>query len=225
MNRKGEMVKIFDTMQGKYSKYEIFSDWIRCTALSISNSCQLWNNAIWEEREKAYIDTMNRYTDKEKENFYKLTACLVDTLEDGPDDVLGDLYMMADMGSKSSGQFFTPFHLSVLSAKIGLTRIIEQYKNGEIDKITLNEPSCGGGAMVIAAAKVIKDAGINYQKAMDVVAQDLDWKGVYMCYVQLSLLGISAICVQGDTLADPYTPGKTEARHILITPAKRGALI
>lgn len=225
MNRKDEMVSIFESMHGKYSKYEIFSDWIRCIALSISNSCQLWHNAIWEEREKAYLDTMNRYTDKEKNNFYLLTACLVDTLEEGPDDVLGDIYMKADMGSRSTGQFFTPFHLSVLSAEIGLERLIEQYKSGEIEKITLNEPSCGGGAMIIAAAKVIQSAGINYQKAMDVVAQDLDWKGVYMCYVQLSLLGISAICVQGDTLADPYIPGRTENRHILITPAKRGALI
>lgn len=62
-------------------------------------------------------------------------------------------------------------------------------------------------------------------KAMDVVAQDLDWKGVYMCYVQLSLLGISAICVQGDTLMNPYVKGKTERSHILITPMKAGMLL
>ena len=57
--------------------------------------------------------------------------------------------------------------------------------------------------MIIAAAKVLKDRGINYQKCMRVVAQDLDWKAVYMCYVQLSLLGINAVVVQGNTLTDP----------------------
>ena len=103
--------------------------------------------------------------------------------------------------------------------------MIEDYKDGKLDKITINEPTCGGGAMVIAAAKVLKEKGINYQQAMEVVAQDLDWKGVYMCYVQLSLLGISAICVQGDTLANPYDPARTERSKILRTPKKAGVLI
>ena len=102
---------------------------------------------------------------------------------------------------------------------------IEDYKAGRLDKITVNEPSCGGGAMIIAAAKVLQEHEINYQKAMDVVAQDLDWKGVYMCYVQLSLLGISAICVQGDTLCDPYVEGKTKRSHIMRTPMKAGMLL
>ena len=79
--------------------------------------------------------------------------------------------------------------------------------------------------MIIAAAKALQDAGVNYQNTMEVVAQDIDWKGVYMCYVQLSLLGISAICIQGDTLADPYVPGKTDPAHILETPKKMGALL
>jgi len=102
---------------------------------------------------------------------------------------------------------------------------MEKYKAGKIRKITVLEPSCGGGAMILAAAKVLWKNGINYQQAMDVVAQDLDWKGVYMCYVQLSLLGISAICVQGNTLTEPYDPHGTPRSHILTTPRKAGMLI
>ena len=34
--------------------------------------------------------------------------------------------------------------------------------------------------------------------------QDMDLKGVYMTYLQLSLPGIRALVVQGDTLAKPY---------------------
>ena len=79
--------------------------------------------------------------------------------------------------------------------------------------------------MIIATAAILKEKGINYQRAMEVVAQDLDWKGVYMCYLQLSLLGIKAICVQGDTLICPYEKGKIEQSHILITPAKKGVLL
>lgn len=78
--------------------------------------------------------------------------------------------------------------------------------------------------MIIAAAKVLKAKGVDYQRKMDVVAQDLDWKGVYMCYLQLSLLGIPAVCVQGDTLAEPYIPGYPRER-VMYTPAKMGVLI
>ena len=79
--------------------------------------------------------------------------------------------------------------------------------------------------MIIAVAKVLHEEKIDWQKRMKVVAQDLDWKGVYMCYVQLSLLGINAVCVQGDTLKEPYVHGKTSRRHILFTPAAMGVLL
>lgn len=90
---------------------------------------------------------------------------------------------------------------------------------------SINEPSCGGGGMIIAAAQALKDKGVNYRKYMDVVAQDLDWKGVHMCYLQLSLLGIKAVCVQGDSLAEPYIKGKYPQNRVLYTPAKAGVLI
>lgn len=226
MDRKKQIIRTINEMAGKYSSYQIFSDWIQCLAISIANSVRLYHDKIWQDRERLYLDTMNKYTEEEHEKFAYLTACLVDTLEDGPDDVLGKVYMEAGMGSKEAGQFFTPFHLSELTAMIGMKNgCIREYEEGNIRKITINEPSCGGGAMILATARILQKEGINYQKAMEVVAQDLDWKGVYMCYVQLSLLGISAICVQGDTLGEPYVPGKTEESHILRTPRKAGALI
>ena len=78
--------------------------------------------------------------------------------------------------------------------------------------------------MIIAVAQILMKKGINYQKYMRVVAQDLDWKGVYMCYLQLSLLGINATVVQGDTLSEPYKRGYPLER-VLYTPAKWGILI
>lgn len=225
MDRKKDIIKTINAMSGKYSAYEIFTDWIRCMALAIEQSTHLVHDKDWQDREQTYLDTMRKYKPEEQQKLAELMALLVETLEEGPDDVLGTVYMQSDMGSKSAGQFFTPFHLSELTARFGIVEQMEAYKDGRIERITINEPACGGGAMIIAVAKVLQDNGINYQKALDVVAQDLDWKGVYMCYVQLSLLGISAICVQGDTLCNPYDPNKTERSHILTTPRKAGMLI
>ena len=147
-----------------------------------------------------------------------MLAMLVETLECEMTDVLGQIYMESGMGSKAAGQFFTPYHLSYVCAKLELP------DPDGLGLYHINEPSCGGGGMIIAAAQVLKENGVDYQRKMRVVAQDLDWKGVYMCYLQLSLLGINAIVVQGDTLCEPYQKGYPEDR-VLYTPVKKGLLI
>lgn len=219
MNRKKEIIKTIESISGKYSAYEVFTDWIKCCSLAMSNQIMMIHNRIWQKREQAYLDTIQKYTETEVKKFTEMLAWLMETLETEMTDVLGQIYMESGMGSKAAGQFFTPYHLSELCAALTLP---EPDKTGIY---RINEPSCGGGGMIIAAASAIKKRGMNYQKVMDVVAQDLDWKGVYMCYLQLSLLGIPAICVQGDTLAEPYMPGVTKAEHILITPIKMGVLV
>lgn len=218
MDEKKEIIDRINRISGKYSAYEVFTDWIRCCAIATSNAVDIFHGKVWKDREKQYIDTISRYTREEVRLFSEMLALLAMALEKNMKDVLGDIYMTSGMGSKASGQFFTPFHLSELTAECSLCAMD---KNG---KYRINEPSCGGGGMIIAAAKVLKAKGVDYQRKMDVVAQDLDWKGVYMCYLQLSLLGIPAVCVQGDTLAEPYIPGYPRER-VMYTPAKMGVLI
>ena len=80
------------------------------------------------------------------------------------------------------------------------------------------EPSCGAGGNIIAIAEKLKADGINYQERLCVTCQDLDWKAIYMCYVQLSLYGIPAVVVQGDTLREPFN-GKLTG-NAYVTPMK-----
>lgn len=223
MNAKQEIIKRIQNLSGRYSPYNVFSDWIECSALAIQNTCTMPHTELWEAREKKYLDIMNRYNQDERIAIRELFFLLVDALEEEMTDVLGEVYMAAGLGSKYTGQFFTPFHLSELCAKLSIDES-DIVKMSENDLIELHEPSCGGGGMIIAACKVLKDAGINYQRCLKVVAQDLDWKGVYMTYLQLSLIGCDAIVVQGDTLADPYRIGYPPER-ILRTPGEMGVLI
>lgn len=72
--------------------------------------------------------------------------------------------------------------------------------------------------MILAYAKYLQENEINYQQKMIVTAQDLDWRGVYMSYVQCSILGIKAKICQGDTLTEPIVKEKT---RIFYTPAYR----
>lgn len=206
------------SIAGRYTPYNIFADWIECCALSIVNTVTAIHGQIWQDREKQYNTIMQKYNEEERNKFPVLFNILVEELENDPRDVLGEAFMRGGLGSDEGGQFFTPFSISRMMSEIS----VSAPKDGE--KIWLNEPSCGSGGSVIAAALTLKDMGVNFQKCMKVVAQDLDWRCVYMCYVQLSLMGIDAICVQGDTLMDPYHKGYPE-RRMLRTPANMGVLI
>lgn len=212
-----ELQRAILSMAGKFSAYQIFTDWAQCISLAISNSLQPMHDELWEQREKQYKAIMDTYTEEERARFPEMTAWLVEELEDNPRDVLGEVFMKSGMGSDAGGQFFTPFHLSQLMAAINVTP--------EPDgKISLLEPSCGSGGGIIAAALELENKGFNYQKEMKVVAQDLDWRCVYMCHVQLSFLGINALVVQGNTLSEPYVKGYPPQR-VLKTPAYVGALV
>lgn len=213
------IIKRVERLAGKYNPYNIFNDWITMLGLSIANACTAIHGKVYNEREEWYMSVKNKYTAEEFDAFAEMTAYLVESLEEEMTDVLGGVFMLSGAGNDRLGQFFTPFHLSELNARIALDKM-----DLTEEKLKINEPSSGGGGMIIAVAKVLREMGIDYQKKMEVVAQDLDWNGVFMSYVQFSLLGIDAIVVQGDTLIEPYVKGYPEGR-VLRTPRNRGALI
>jgi hypothetical protein len=66
--------------------------------------------------------------------------------------------------------------------------------------VTVGEPACGSGVMVISFAKAMKEAGHNYCSHMVADCVDIDIKCVHMAYIQLSLYGIPAIVRHGNSL-------------------------
>jgi type I restriction-modification system DNA methylase subunit len=137
-------------------------------------------------------------------------ALVVTELEKGLSDVLGDLYMSLDLGNERLGQFFTPFDVSKLTAQMTLDEALQRLERQLY--ITLAEPTCGSGGMILAFADAMREHGANYQKALHVSAQDIDITSVHMTYIQLSLAHIPALVVHGDTLT-------LEQRDVWATPA------
>lgn len=212
-----EIVKNIQDMSGTYTPYVIFSDWVKMCALAIQNGCQVIHDEVWRKRESQYVETMRKYNEKDQRTLCIMYGMLVELFESELKDYLGQIFMESGCGSKHTGQFFTPFHVSYLTAKVGMPDDIS-----EDNKLYLNEPSCGGGGMIIATAKVLKERNIDYQKCMDVHANDLDWNGVYMTYVQLSILGIKATVTQGDSL---QTRCDIDRSKVFYTPKKMGMII
>lgn len=175
-------------MAGKYTPHQVFADWVEMSALSIAQSIE-----PDEEREKAFFNIAIKYS---KDDFLIL-GCMLgrlsSLLENNLDDYLGKIYMELSSGNSHTGQFFTSFHICKMMAGVALA----DYDGGTE---YLNEPSSGGGANILAYAKVMKEKGYNYQQLLEVKAQDLDYKCVYMTYVQLSLAGVNAEVVQGNSV-------------------------
>jgi len=66
--------------------------------------------------------------------------------------------------------------------------------------ISVAEPACDSGAMVLGFANAIKEYGYNHSQQMFVYATDIDLKCVYMCYLQLALYGVPAVVIHGNSL-------------------------
>ena len=208
MSHRKALIKLIEANGRTHGHWQVFRDFVELSAIAISNAVDL---ARREAREARYLEIVGKYERQEVERFPHMLGELVAELECGPADVLGQVFMEMDMGSKWHGQFFTPYHLCRVMAGM----MVDDHMRSLIDArgfIRANEPACGGGAMVIALAEEMHAAKINYQQHLHVVAQDLDLKAVHMAYVQLSLLHIPAVVIHGNTLA-------LEERSHWLTPA------
>ena len=150
------------------------------------------------ENEQRYHEILKRYPEKATIAFADLLGIVVLALEEQPRDFLGECYHALELHNQYKGQFFTPYHVSMAMAEIALQGIEDHIKAKGY--VTLNEPCCGSGAMVIAAYEMLKKRKINPTSSMWVVAQDIDHKCCCMAYIQMTLLAIPGVVVWGDTL-------------------------
>jgi hypothetical protein len=205
---KKDIIKTMTTLSRRHDSWRVFSDFVEMAAVSIANACDQFHPDR-DKREARYMEIVKAYTAEELGDFAMMFGMLTNELEAGPSDVLGEIFMDMDLGSKWHGQFFTPYSLCKATAAMMVFDLEERLKAKPF--ITANEPASGGGAMLIALAEEMTAKNINYQKCLHVTAQDLDLKAVHMSYVQLSLLGIPGIVIHGNTLLN-------ETRSIWYTP-------
>ncbi len=77
----------------------------------------------------------------------------------------------------------------------------------DIEPITIMDPACGSGIMLLAAAGQFPPWAFHYG-LVRLYGQDIDYTCVQMCRINLRLYGLGAMLVVGDTLVEerPGTP-------------------
>lgn len=180
----------------KGSVVSVFADFVKISACAVA--CQT--------REEEYLETIAKYSQEEAQQLSQAFANMVLEMERKPfSDVLGTYY--ETINSKSArqgrGEFYTPEHISEFMAQIVMDvgKIIEENK-----PVTICEPACGGGGMILQVAKQLAPVRTNLEKSyvdlLRVTAQDLSPISCDMTYVNTTLWGIPTQIRQGNTLAN-----------------------
>ena len=197
MNYIQQFISKLQSLDKSKSISTVFNDF---TALALCSVAQPFYRSTNIEQRYKYI--ISQYTKEQAEEFSKLLALLVLGLEEKLQDFLGQVFSELNLGNSNKGQFFTPYHISKMMAEINFVDLEKEVDTKGF--ITLSEPCCGSGGMIIAYAETMKEQGYNYQHQLYVEAVDIDDICFKMTYIQLSLLGIPAKVIRGDSLAMRY---------------------
>ncbi|MGN0762538.1 MAG: SAM-dependent DNA methyltransferase, partial [Aristaeellaceae bacterium] len=110
-------VRLVESLCGRKSRWEVWKDMIWLFAACISNAVDPRHR---EEREKQYMDIAAQYSEAELQTFAELFAVMVRAMEEQKCDFLGGMYMELGLGSDARGQFFTPYGVCRMMARIGM---------------------------------------------------------------------------------------------------------
>jgi len=210
-----DIIKRINASVYRFDKHQLISDVFECGAITISNMVDLMSK---EEREKRYLQVIKKYQKEEQtliaEIFAMIFALLSSVVYDNGRfyDNLGELFMRCNQGSSSAGQYFTPFQLSAMMARMIIgDEILKKTQNDGV--LTLNDSCCGGGGMMMAALDVLKNKyHINYTRNCFVLCSDIDLRCVHMTYLQLALAGVPAIVKHQNSLTgETWSVWKTPA--------------
>lgn len=200
--RTKPLVRLIEQAAQRHSIWQVFSDFLEMSAISISKPVDPVHR---EEREKRYMETIKRYSREELDLFPKMFGELVEALEqcaqeERLDDILGKVFHELELHNKYKGQFFTPMSVCDMMGMISADGTDIAHGLEKQGYFTVCEPCVGSGAMILGMVNALSKMGVNYCQQMVVTGVDIDLKCVHMAYLQLSLYGIPAVVIHGNSL-------------------------
>lgn len=206
-------IKIVHELARHRSHREVFEDFLELVYCAVAKCTFPPGHEDGEVLEARYMETVKHRDLDYVRRIPELLAIAQSALAPGGEggDFLGRVSAELGALNGAADQYFTPFEVSKLMAGMILGDVGDIIDNQGF--ITLGEPASGAGGMILAAADAIEDQGFDPSVHMWAHATDISRTAFKMTYVQLSLRGIPADVVCGDTLS-------LECWEHAITPAK-----
>lgn len=195
-----ELVKSFikklSSLEPSKSPQEKFRDFIELAYCAYAKRMATPENK--EPLEARYMQIVGTYRDKDAVRAYpELIAMVYHQVEfcDFLGAIAGELGALND----SQGQFFTPFEVSRLMAEMTIGDHEPTIK--ERGYVMVQEPASGAGGMILALAQAMLRRGYNPTSQLFVCAIDISAQCYWMTYLQLTLAGIPAQVLRGNSLS------------------------
>ncbi|EIH3275920.1 DUF1738 domain-containing protein [Salmonella enterica] len=195
-----EFVSVFNRTAPHENRWQVFSDFAHMAAAALYNAIHRDPTV-----EADYLRRVKRYSKEDAIQMSRLLAVVTDGLEFSPTDFLGQLMMTLELGNQYLGQYFTPWSVSCMMARMNMADRLPELEDGSREYITVCDPACGAGGMIVATAEAMLEAGYNPQKQMLAFCTDIDPLAAMLCYIQLTLMHIPAVVSIGNSLTMEMT--------------------
>lgn len=190
------LMNMVEGISGRHRPRKVFTDFVELAAIRISNS---FDPVHFHMRRQRAQEVLKNYNNAEQVKMGDLLGALAELMPrltriNRLEDVLGRLFEELRLGQ--TGQDLTPDSVADLLSRLCIKRGI-----AEKGYTILHESSAGSGVLILAAAMQVLEYGYNYCSQFVAFAVEKDIRCVHMAYFQLSMYGIPAVIVHGDTLA------------------------
>ena len=184
-----KLLKLLDetARRSAVSRSQAFEDFLEVTICALSGG----------RMEEQYLATIEKHTSGKPgkrgcDSLATMFGEVVHQMESEPgepmEDPLGDLFQGA-VTFGENGQFMTPMNVCRMMAK----SIMADFEPPADRRPTVNDPCCGSGRMLLAAAEIHRNA-VFY-------GTDVDLRCVKMTVINLALQGLRGYVVHGNTLS------------------------
>ena len=153
INHEKAFVKLFSQTARYHHRFKVFEDFICCSVIALENRL-----CFSEAREQKYLRIVRGYEKEDVTRMSQLLAHVVNGLGEASGGFLGRVFMQMELGDKYRGQFFPPWDVARMMAAMQLGDTEALFRDKPF--ITLSEPACGAGCMVLAFADVLRKGGV-----------------------------------------------------------------
>lgn len=197
----GDFRRILESLSHRHDTRSVFDAFIRFAACALAV----------QTREAEYLEEVKHWEKPELDRFAEALGALVSEMETRPfEDILGGYYMESALSSKGqqwNGEFHTPKTICDLIGQMvmGDTELPAE------GPITVCEPACGAGAMILSLAQVCPPA---VRRRLRVTAIDINRTACDMAFINTTLWGIPTRIIHGNSLSLEYWAAWSNIHYI-----------
>lgn len=193
-----QFIKAFNSLARQRERHAVLADFLE-TAVCAIRKRTLPPGPEAEALEAQYMAVVKRNRAEDVRAMPELLALTTLAVQGGGCDFLGQVVVELELPAEHMGQFFTPYDVSRMIAEMTFDTVDEII--AERGFVTVQEPACGAGGMILAAADAIEARGFDVARQLYVDGTDVSITCFRMSYLQASLRGVPATIRHGNTLS------------------------